>query len=73
MKENNLYRTLFFVFIILLTGFSSYSKTITSKSQGGLWNEITTWEGGVVPTQTDDVIINSIVTTGNVNYSTRTL
>jgi len=59
--------------ILVVSTTSTFAKTITSANQGGLWQETTTWIGGVVPTQTDDVIINSVVTTGNVSYSSRTL
>ena len=34
---------------------------ITSTTNGGLWHEASTWIGGVIPTSTDDVIIDGTV------------
>jgi hypothetical protein len=63
----------FLITVVFVIGiFSTFATTITSTSQGGLWGETTTWVGEV-PTQTDDVVITSVVTTGNVSYSSRTL
>ncbi|MBT6005510.1 MAG: T9SS type A sorting domain-containing protein [Prolixibacteraceae bacterium] len=74
MKQIHYTKSFWILFSILVFAiFSTQASTITSSSQGGLWNETTTWVGGVIPTQTDDVIINSVVTTGNVSYTTRTL
>lgn len=48
------------------------AKTITSTPQGGKWDEKTTWVGGIVPTESDDVVITSLVITNGVDYSSRT-
>ena len=41
--------------------FFLYSQTITSKSTGGLWDDVNTWIGGVVPGQNNDVVIDGTV------------
>ena len=41
--------------------------TITSK-QDGNWGRKSTWDGGVVPTANDDVVINHTVTVTNSNF-----
>lgn len=50
-----------------------HAETISTTSQGGLWRDESTWVGGNVPTENDDVVITSTVTTGDVSYSTRYL
>jgi hypothetical protein len=52
---------------------TTWAETITTTAQGGLWREESTWVGGKVPTKEDDVVITSLVTTGDVSYSTRYL
>jgi hypothetical protein len=49
------------------------AETITTTEQGGLWRDESTWVGGKVPSENDDVIVTSVVTTGDVSYSTRYL
>jgi hypothetical protein len=49
------------------------AETITTTAQGGLWKDPETWMGGKVPTKDDDVVVTSVVTTGDVYYSTRHL
>jgi Secretion system C-terminal sorting domain len=45
--------------IVLLTSINIQAATITSTSAGGDWNMLATWQGGIVPTLADDVIIQS--------------
>ncbi|MDO8952522.1 MAG: hypothetical protein Q7U86_07845, partial [Draconibacterium sp.] len=55
---------------ILLTGKMAKAADITSTTQGGKWSDKTTWIGGNVPTQTDNVIITSTVTANGQSYTT---
>ena len=41
--------------------FQSFSQTVTSTTSGGYWTATTTWIGGVLPTSTDNVVINGRV------------
>src|SRR6056297_4163258 len=64
--------------VILVTAFFlgttlTNAETITTTAQGGLWKDPETWVGGKVPAKDDDVVITSLVTTGDVYYSSRTL
>ncbi len=43
------------------------AQTITSKSSGGIWEDVNTWIGGVVPGSNNDVIINGTVSVTNSN------
>ena len=43
--------------LFILTGYASYSATITSTASGGNWSATGSWSGGVVPTSADDVVI----------------
>lgn len=73
MKNNRWLRIAFLMLVVFLTHVSlSIAETITSTSQGGRWDDESTWIGGKLPQVTDDVIITSVVTTGNVSYSSRT-
>lgn len=59
--------------VILMFGSTlSNAADITSTAQGGLWDDKTTWIGGVLPKATDNVIITSVVTTGDTYYSSTT-
>ncbi len=53
------------LFFLLLSSLSPLSKvdaaTIHSSEQGGLWNYNSTWVGEVIPTENDDVVIDSRV------------
>lgn len=60
-----------FAFFLCLTS-SLSAATISSTPQGGIWGEKSTWVNAVVPTENDDVVITSVVTFGNVSYTTRT-
>lgn len=64
--------------VIMVTAFCfgttvTNAETITTTTQGGLWSEKSTWVGGKVPTKDDDVVITSLVTTGDAYYSSRNL
>ena len=65
-----------YVFLMLLSmalGVTSvFAKTITSTPQGGKWGDKTTWVGGIVPTESDDVVITSLVITNGGSYSSTT-
>ncbi len=60
-------RILFILFIIGLSQ-KGFSTTITSANAGGNWSVGTTWVGNTVPSNSDDVIINSNVSV-NANYT----
>nr|MDA3871353.1 choice-of-anchor J domain-containing protein [Candidatus Neomarinimicrobiota bacterium] len=47
----------------LLIAEGSVGNTITSTTTGGIWDEATTWIGGVIPTATDNVVIDGTVKT----------
>ncbi len=46
------------ILALLLGGMNTYAATITSAASGN-WTAATTWDGGTVPTATDDVVIAS--------------
>lgn len=56
--------------VFLLIAEMALAADITSTVQGGKWSDKTTWIGGNVPTQTDNVIITSTVTANGGSYST---
>jgi len=43
------------------------AETITTTAQGGVWSEKSTWVGEKIPTKDDNVVITSVVTTGDIN------
>lgn len=66
------YRKFFFGLMLLLCPiFYADAAIITSITNGGNWNDGTTWVGGVVPRSTDDVVIaaNATVTMDAANTS----
>ncbi|MCK5588976.1 MAG: hypothetical protein KAI16_01550, partial [Candidatus Pacebacteria bacterium] len=64
----------FFVlfFVLFSFPFLTFSATIISTEVGGNWTENSTWIGGVVPVETDDVIINGNVKLSTAQYQTHT-
>jgi len=73
MNKRYLQRTIVLIFVIFMTTvFSGFAETITTTAQGGLWDSESTWIGGKLPGINDNVIITSVVTTGNVSYTSRT-
>ena len=53
------------VYFSLLIASSLFATTISSKSTGGDWGLTSTWNGGVIPGASDDVVINGSVIAGN--------
>ncbi|MCX7876361.1 MAG: T9SS type A sorting domain-containing protein [Melioribacteraceae bacterium] len=51
--------------LIILSPLIIFSQTITSTTNGGHWNSASTWIGGVVPGQNNDVVINGPVVISN--------
>ncbi len=51
-----------FIFFFIYTSFQA--QTITSVTNGGHWNDAGTWVGGVIPGESNDVIINGPVIIG---------
>ncbi|MCF6268192.1 MAG: T9SS type A sorting domain-containing protein [Melioribacteraceae bacterium] len=51
----------FLLLLLLLIPQTISSQTISSTSSGGEWNATTTWVGGIVPTVSNDVQINGVV------------
>ena len=46
--------------ILVVAGFTSAQTIYSNGTGGGLWSEPSTWQGSVVPTINDDVIINGV-------------
>jgi len=53
------------IYFSLLIASSLFATTISSKSTGGDWGLTSTWNGGVIPGASDDVVINGSVLVGN--------
>lgn len=51
--------------ILMVTPLLILSQTITSTTNGGHWNNASTWIGGVVPNKNNDVVINGLVVISN--------
>ncbi|WP_461789671.1 T9SS type A sorting domain-containing protein [Pedobacter sp.] len=59
-------RNIYMILILLLLAKESRSATIRSTAVGGVWSTASTWENGVVPVSTDNVIIlNTATVTSN--------
>ena len=50
-------RVILLMSVALATVTISFAQTITSTGSFGNWNDTSTWDGGVVPTSGDNVII----------------
>ena len=73
MKKHYMSKMAGLVLVLFFVGLTSaYSADITTTSQGGLWGDKTTWVGGALPAATDNVIITSVVTTGDSFYNSTT-
>lgn len=59
--ENKIMKKLLLSLIIIVISQTLAFAQITSTTAGGNWSETSTWVGGVVPTATDDVVINGTV------------
>lgn len=55
------------VAVLMMTSGASQAATISASASGGQWHNGSTWVGGVVPTQADDVVLAA--TSGNVTMS----
>ncbi|MCK5588708.1 MAG: hypothetical protein KAI16_00140, partial [Candidatus Pacebacteria bacterium] len=63
--------TVFFVlFFLFFSPIMASAATITSTEVGGDWESSVTWIGGVVPLETDDVVIDGDVKLLTSQYST---
>ncbi len=66
-------RLLPLIFVIIITNtMFVVSKTITSSPVGGNWDNPASWVGNIVPTEADDVLINSTIYCPGQSYSTKT-
>lgn len=61
MQKALITRSLLVLVIILFISKPEYANTVTSTAQGGWWNHESTWIGGVIPNDNDDVVINGPV------------
>ncbi len=57
----------------LLAASNNFSQTITSKTAGGHWNEPSTWNEGIIPGASHDVIINGPVVCPSVTVNSLTI
>jgi hypothetical protein len=65
---------IFFVTIFSLSFIMASAAIRNSKADGGNWNDATTWNGGNIPTSSDDVSINgAVVINGNAVCRTITI
>ena len=70
MNTNSIIKIPFLLLLVMALGITTVdAKTITSTPQGGKWGDKTTWVGGIVPTENDDVVITSLVITNGGLYS----
>lgn len=68
----NWLRVCFSIFLLLFVS-TGFSQTITSTTTGGNWEDGSTWVGGVVPNQGNDVVINGTVSVTNSNSSCKNI
>ncbi|MGE4444338.1 MAG: RHS repeat-associated core domain-containing protein [Candidatus Altimarinota bacterium] len=65
---------LLLIFAFLLFGFgNAYAATILSVSNGGNWNNTSTWVGGIIPGINDDVIVNGTVVSASTSVNNVTI
>lgn len=50
-------KTIYYLLLFCLIANTGFAATITSTTSGGTWTATGTWQGGVVPTSNDDVVI----------------
>lgn len=63
----------FFLFTFMPGVTAALAADITSTAKGGLWDDKSTWIGGILPTDKDNVFITSVVTTGHSYYTSTTI
>lgn len=70
MKNLN-YLFVIMLMALMLISSAASAATITSTAAGGMWKDESTWVGGAIPTENDDVIITSKVTLIGGSYSAK--